>query len=204
MGFSSVGFEPSPEQPVHDSGPSGATEPLNVFWRMPTDALLAALKCRREGLTSGEAASRIGEFGRNALQDAVKQRLLTKIAKRLFNPLIAILLVAATISGFTGDAGSFIIILAVIAISLTLDIVQENHAETAVDALRRSVAVKADVRRSGVTQAVPVEDVVPGDVVELRAGDLVPADGMVLEAHNTQVNEALMTGEPFPAVKNSA
>jgi Mg2+-importing ATPase len=130
--------------------------------------------------------------------------VLAKIAKRVLNPLIAILLVAAAISGVTGDIASFAIIVVVIAGSITLDIAQEHHAEVTVETLRRSVAVKADVRRDGAIIAVPVEELVPGDIVELRTGDLVPADGVVLEAHNTQVNEALMTGEAFPSAKNSA
>ena len=154
-------------------------------------------------MTAPEAARRLEETGPNAFHEPIRQRLLAKIAKRILNPLIAILLVAAAITGITGDAGSFAIIVTVIAGSITLDIVQEHHAEVAVETLRRSVAVKADVRRDGAVIAVPVEDLVPGDIVELRTGDLVPADGVVLEAHNAQVNESLMTGEAFPSTKSN-
>ncbi len=130
-------------------------------------------------------------------------RLLAKIAKRFAEPLVAILLVAAAISGVTGDLTSFAIILAVISLSIFLDVVQEHRAEAAAEALKRSVAIHADVRRDGTMLAIPVEQVVPGDVVELRAGDLVPADGVVLRSRNAHVNEALMTGEPFPAEKRA-
>ncbi|WP_296517783.1 magnesium-translocating P-type ATPase [Rhodopseudomonas sp.] len=174
------------------------------FWLQPTDALLADLHSRREGLSVSDAAARIKQYGPNAFHAAIKQSLLSKIGKRILNPLIAILLVAAAISSISGDLGSFVIILTVITISITLDIVQEHHAEVAVETLRRSVAVKADVRRGGALVAVPVEDIVPGDIIELRTGDLVPADGIILDAHNLQVNESLMTGEAFPSAKSEA
>jgi Mg2+-importing ATPase len=185
------------------NGPRAAAPPANLFWQQPTDSLLAALRTRRDGLSASEAETRLAETGPNAFHEPIRQRLLAKIAKRVLNPLIAILLVAAAISGLTGDIGSFAIIVTVIAGSISLDIVQEHQAEVTVETLRRSVAVRADVRRDGATIAVPVEDLVPGDIVELRTGDLVPADGVVLEAHNAQVNESLMTGEAFPSAKNS-
>jgi Mg2+-importing ATPase len=87
--------------------------------------------------------------------------------------------------------------------SLTLDIVQEHRAELAADALRRSVGIHADVVRDGAVISLPVTSIVPGDIVQLRTGDLVPADGVVLEAKDLQVNEALMTGEPFPVTKTT-
>src|SRR5581483_6157213 len=92
----------------------------------------------------------------------------------------------------------------VISLSLILDIVQEHRAEQTAEALRDSVAVEADALRDGQVVSVPVSTLAPGDVVRLRTGDLVPADGVVIEAHEFHVNEALMTGEPFPAVKTSA
>jgi Mg2+-importing ATPase len=185
------------------SRPVMASQPAGLFWQQPTQTLLLTLRSGRGGLTASDAAGRLKEIGPNAFHEPIRQRVLTKIAKRVVNPLIAILLVAAVISGVTGDIASFAIIVAVIAGSITLDIVQEHHAEVAVETLRRSVAIKADVRRDGEVIVVPVEELVPGDIVELRTGDLVPADGVVLEAHNTQVNEALMTGEAFPSAKSS-
>ena len=78
---------------------------------------------------------------------------------------------------------------------------QEHRAEVAAEALKRSVAIHADVLRDGKWESLPVEQLVPGDVVQLRAGDLVPADGILLEGRNVHVNEALMTGEPYPVEK---
>ena len=110
--------------------------PANLFWQQPTKALLLTLRSGTEGLTASEAARRLEETGPNAFHEPIRQRLLAKIAKRVLNPLIAILLVAAAISGITGDVGSFAIIVMVIAGSITLDILQEHHAEVTVETLR--------------------------------------------------------------------
>ena len=124
-----------------------------------------------------------------------------KIFHRLIDPLVAILIVAAVVSGAVGDLASCAIILLVIAFSIALEVTQERNAEKAVDLLKRSVAVHAAVRRDGRVVEMPVEELVPGDVVELTAGDLVPADGIALEANGAQTNEALLTGEAFPVDK---
>ena len=173
-----------------------------AFWCTPAAALLTALDTSRTGLTQREAEARMGRFGPNRFDAAHGRPLLTKLTTRLLNPLIAILIVAAAVSGISGDLGSFLIIIAVISFSLMLDVVQEHRAEQAADALRRSVAVRADVLRDGTSAAVPVSTLVPGDIVMLRMGDLVPADGILLEGQALQVNESLMTGEPFPASKS--
>ena len=171
------------------------------FWCQTNDALLTSLISQRAGLSQIEAERRVRSFGQNRTETVQSLSILRKIGQRLLNPLVAILLVAAAISGFSGDLGSFVIIATVIAISLALDIVQEHRAELAAEALRQSVAIHADVVRDGAIVALPVSGIVPGDIVHLRIGDLVPADGVVLEAHGLQINEALLTGEPFPAVK---
>jgi Mg2+-importing ATPase len=176
----------------------------DAFWRVPVDELYRQLASSADGLSTDEAARRLLQFGPNAVAPEQHRRLLLRLAKRLIEPLVAMLLFAAAVSGLTGDAASFAIILTVIVLSITLDVVQEHRAEITADALKRSVAIHSDVRRDGQFTAVPAEQVVPGDVVELRAGDLVPADGIVLSSRNAHVNEALMTGEPFPTEKRAA
>lgn len=171
------------------------------FWSKPTDALLASLGSDKGGLSGADAAQRLRLAGPNRLEAGRRLSILRKLGQRLLNPLVAILLFAAAISGFTGDVASFVIIASAIAISLALDIVQEHRAELAADALRQSVAIQADVVRDGAVVILPVSNIVPGDIVRLRTGDLVPADGVVLEANGLQINEALLTGEPFPAAK---
>jgi len=173
----------------------------DAYWREPAEALLARLAGRRDGLSSTDAAAQLAQYGPNSISADRRHTLATKIVRRFADPLVAILLFAAAISSFTGDIASFAIILAVISLSVSLDVVQEHRAEAAADALKRSVAIHADVLRDGKAVSLPVEQVVPGDVIQLRAGDLVPADGILLEGRSVHVNEALMTGEPYPVEK---
>ena len=168
------------------------------------DTLLKRLEATPEGLTDFEAEQRLRRYGPNLAVASLRRGTLVKIARRLVEPLIAILLVAALISGATGDWQSFIIIVAIVLTSILLDVFQETQAENAVDALRRTVAVHVTVLRSGREVEIPLREVVPGDVVTLRAGDLVPADGLILDAHGAMADEAVLTGEPFPVEKRAA
>ncbi len=173
----------------------------SAFWTKSNDALLEALDARPDGLTGSEADARLRRYGPNLAVSRVRRGLVARLAKRIAEPLVAILLIAAAISGVMGDWHSFVIIVVIVTFSIVLDIVQEQKAETAIDALWRSVAVTAAVRCDGRLIERPVRDIVPGDVVELRGGDLVPADGVVLTSHAALVNEAILTGEPYPAEK---
>jgi Mg2+-importing ATPase len=120
---------------------------------------------------------------------------------RFANPLVLILLGAAAVSAFTGDVASFAIIGVVVALSVSLDFLQEYRAERAVEALQEQVALRVRVVRDGRELDLPAKNLVPGDVVSLCAGDLVPADARLLEADDFFVNEALLTGEPYPVEK---
>ena len=122
---------------------------------------------------------------------------------RFANPLIVILLVASALSAWTGEFASFVLITGIIFLSVVLDVGQQRHAENAVEALRRSVAVRARVLRDGGEQSLPVSDLVPGDVVLLGAGDIVPADCRLLEGRDLFLNQALFTGESYPAEKHA-
>lgn len=172
-----------------------------AFWTRSNDELLSALGAKPGGLTEDEAAARLLRYGPNLATVGTRRSVAAKLAKRFVEPLVAILLIAAAVSGMTGDWQSFVIIVTIVAFSIVLDIVQEQKAETAIDALRRSVAVTAAVRRDGDIIERPVRDIVPGDVVELRGGDLVPADGIVLDSRDALANEAILTGEPYSAEK---
>ena len=182
-------------QPVNGTS---ADEP---FWSRSSAELLSELASAPAGLSADEAASRLRATGRNMIAERVRHRMFGKILRRLADPLIAILAIAAAVSGVSGDWASCTIILAILAISIGLEVIQEQRAENAVEALKRSVAVHASVRRDGKAAPLPVEEIVPGDVIELAAGDLVPADGIVLEAEGAQANESLLTGEAYPVDK---
>lgn len=172
-----------------------------AFWHTPTAALFDRVQSSRNGLTAAAAADRMARFGANTAAAPIRRGIAGKIARRFAEPLIAILIFAAAISLFTGDTASFAISLTVISLSIVLDVVQEHRAETAAEALQRSVAIQADVLRDGTLRSLPVDKIVPGDVVHLRAGDLVPADGILIEGRNAHTNEALLTGEPYPVEK---
>ncbi|WP_283808765.1 cation-transporting P-type ATPase [Bradyrhizobium centrolobii] len=167
------------------------------FWQTPKDVLYCALGSGPDGLSQAEADQRLVIFGANRADASQSRSVLRKLGQRLWNPLIAMLLAAALVSGVSGDVGSFAIIATVLSLSLTLDIVQEHRAELTAEALRDSVAIQADAVRDRKDVTIPVTAHVPGDVVKLRIGDLIPADGIVLDSRELQVNEALMTGGRF-------
>ncbi|HVV92988.1 MAG TPA: magnesium-translocating P-type ATPase [Hyphomicrobiales bacterium] len=172
-----------------------------AFWTTPTEDVLARLGAPAEGLSSAEAAARLARVGANVAVGAIRRTFGARLARRLAEPLVAILLIAAFVAGATGDWQSCLVIVAIVLVSIGLDIAQERRAEAAVDALKRSVAVTARVRRDGAAAEIPAADIVPGDVVELRAGDLVPADGLVLTSRGALADEAILTGEPYGVEK---
>jgi Mg2+-importing ATPase len=179
-----------------DSGPE------RKFWQIALADLERQLGAGRNGISSAEAAARRLRYGPNTLEERRRLSLPLKFLSRFRNPLVIILLAAAVISALTGDLTSFIIISTIVLMSAALDTVQEYRAEQAAESLKVSVALKEQVLRDGQEVTVLGQDLVPGDVVLLAAGDLVPADGRLLEARDFFVNEALLTGESYPAEKH--
>jgi Mg2+-importing ATPase len=171
------------------------------LWSVELDELLRLLKTRSGGLSSSEADERRARYGPNQIAKPRRLTLVRGLATRFGNPLVLILLCAAAVSAFTGDVASFAIIGVVVAMSVSLDFLQEYRAERAVEALQEQVALRVRVMRDGRESEVAARDLVPGDVVRLSAGDLVPADARLLEANDFFVNEALLTGEPYPVEK---
>ncbi|OPY16656.1 MAG: Magnesium-transporting ATPase, P-type 1 [Syntrophus sp. PtaB.Bin075] len=176
-------------------------ESASRFWQLPMATLLDQLGSSHQGLSHAEASARLAGFGPNLIHGERKRALFFQFLAKFRNPLVIILLVASAVSAFTGDAASFFIIGTIVLISVTLDFVQEYRAGEAAERLRRSVAVRGKVLREGKPIDIPTAEMVPGDVVLLAAGDLVPCDGRVLEARDFFVNQALLTGEPFPVEK---
>ncbi len=174
---------------------------MSIEWNEPLQSVLIGLGTSFEGLTEAEAASRLKTVGPNAATDSRRPPLWLQFVLRFRNPLILLLLAASGLSALTGDGASFVIVAAILAISVTLDFVQEVRAERAVDVLRKSVALRTVVLRDGAEKEIPVRDVVPGDVVQLSSGMLVPADGRLIVARDLFVNQALLTGESYPAEK---
>jgi P-type Mg2+ transporter len=150
-------------------GPPSASKASKPFWVQPLEVVLAELTSSAQGLTESEAAGRPATYGPNADTPPRKTSLLAAIARRFLEPLILLLLFAAGVSAATGDATSASIIAAIIIVSVALDAVQEGRVAKAADALKQSVALKADVRRDGQFLSLPTTDVVPGDVFRVLA-----------------------------------
>ncbi|MDX6571804.1 MAG: P-type Mg2+ transporter, partial [Gaiellales bacterium] len=166
------------------------------------DVLTRLVSCD-EGLTSAEAAARLLAVGPNAL--AVRRVSAGAVLwRQLRNPLLLLLLAAAAVSAATGDPTGSAIIASIVVLSVGLGFVNEYRAANAVAALHRDIRHLALVLRDGAQVEVDVAALVPGDVVTLRVGDVVPADLRVLEATQLECDEAVLTGESLPVAKSPA
>lgn len=173
------------------------------FWRQSLAALLENYKTTIGGLTSSDAAERQTLYGPNVFHPPRRNLLLLQFLAKFMNPLVITLLLASFISALTGDIASFIIISLIVLMSVTLDFIQEYRAGKEAEKLRQSVAVHVQALRDGKSQEIPLSSLVPGDIVLLASGDLVPGDGRILEAKDFFVNQALLTGEPYPIEKKN-
>jgi P-type Mg2+ transporter len=174
------------------------------FWKQSSAELFAELASSNDGLTSHEATSRLLRYGNNDATAPKRASAWLRFTRRFANPLVLVLLLASALSAATGDVASFFIVATIVVLSVLLDFVQESRTQSAVDALREQVALRADVRRDGAETGLPVAQLVPGDIVRLTAGDLVPADGVLLTSRDFFVNQALLTGESYPVEKHTA
>jgi Mg2+-importing ATPase len=186
---------------INKTYPDGPLNDLRTFWILPRNFVYDALHCGSGGLSSQEAEIRLSQYGPNSDAESKKDSVLRAVFRRLLEPLSLILLAAGVISVATGDAIGGSIIVAILALSVGLDTFQEGHAVRAAEALRRSVALKAEVKRDGTFLQVFVDKVVPGDILRVRAGDIIPADALVLESTAFTAGEAALTGEPYPVEK---
>ncbi|MGB7538942.1 MAG: magnesium-translocating P-type ATPase [Anaerolineales bacterium] len=189
-------FSKKPQAPS-----SKALTPLDAYWTLTAEQLLPMLHTTQNGLPQTDAENRIKKYGPNALKAQRQTPAIGLLASQFKSPLVLILIFAAVVSAFVGEWTDAIIVLAVVLGSTMLGFVQEFRAGNAVEKLRSQVTIKSNVIRGGKPQMVPSEQLVPGDVVLLSAGSLIPADGIVLEANDFFVNQAVLTGETFPVEK---
>ncbi len=174
------------------------------FWNTPLKQLINKINAFSDkGLSSQEVIQRQTRFGLNTATDINRASLWWQFLLRFRNPLVILLLVASAISAIMGDIPSFVTITIIVILSVSFDFFQEIRAEKNVDALRHSVGLKACVIRDDVSCTIPIEQLVPGDIVELSAGTLIPADGRLIVCKDIYVNQALLTGESFPVEKNA-
>ncbi|MCE5343588.1 MAG: magnesium-translocating P-type ATPase [Eubacteriales bacterium] len=179
-------------------------KPENLqYWSMPADNVLKAYEAQREGLTDADASQRLKEYGENAIKAQKKNGPLLLFLSQFKNPIILILMVATSISAVTGDLYDSLIILAIILGSALLSFLQEYSASNAVEDLRSRVRIKSSVLRGGKDVEVFSNLIVPGDIVTLSAGSLIPADGLILACNDFFVNQSILTGESFPVEKRA-
>ncbi len=173
-----------------------------AFWSIPADELLGLLQSRPEGLRTEETQERQARCASVRLKPHQDIRPLFALLSQFRSPIMLILLFAATVSLFMADRTDALIILTIILISALLGFWQEHGAAKAVAALLSLVRVKTEVWRDGQLIEVPIEEIVPGDVINLSAGSSIPGDGLVIESKDLFVDEALLTGETYPAEKS--
>jgi Mg2+-importing ATPase len=168
---------------------------------LPVEGVFARLGTSPQGLSSAEATARTAKYGPNDISQVKKRPILLQYLEHFKNFLIIILLLAAVLSAFTGGVTSAIIIIIIVFISVTIDFFQEYRAGQAAELLRKKIITNASVLRDGTVQEVPIFELVPGDIISLSAGDIVPADARMITGRDLYVNQSALTGEPYPAEK---
>lgn len=172
------------------------------FWLNSLVNLEKNLNSSKEGLTEKEAKARFKQVGPNLISEHQKRNLFFQFLSRFRSPLVILLVLASIFSFFVGQVQDASIILTIVMFSVLIDFFQEYRAGKAVEKLRKSVALKSIVLREGQKNEIFSSEIVPGDIVLLSAGNLVPADGRLLFANDVFANQALLTGESFPVEKN--
>lgn len=171
------------------------------YWSRPNDVLLSELGTRREGLTTVEAAARLARHGPNVIARNSRARALPILLRQFRSPLVIVLLVASVVAGAAGDWTGTLLITLIVLASTALGFLQEHRAARSLDALRSRLALTCRIRRDGRTQARPTREVVAGDIIELSAGSLIPADGVLIESRDCFVIQSVLSGESLPVEK---
>jgi len=157
----------------------------------------------KKGLSSNEASSRLEKYGPNKIESSNKKSLSKKILEQILDPMVILLILASIVSMFTGDKIEAIIIIAIVVINAIMSIYQEGQAEDSVAALQKMSSPEATVIRDGKRGKVKAEDLVPGDIVVLETGDIIPADIRLLDSRNLQIDESSLTGESVAVEKDA-
>ena len=171
------------------------------FWTLSSDDAFIQLGTTGGGLTQDEAAQRLVRFGANLLKPKKKTDTLTLLVNQFRSPLVLILIIAAVLAFFLKDPVNGGIILVIVVASGLLGFWQERGSTMAVQKLMAIIQTKVSAMRGGNFSDIPLEDIVPGDVIALSAGDVVPADCLIIESKDLFVDEATLTGETYPAEK---
>ena len=171
------------------------------FWSISLTDILQKLEAKEAGLTTSEAIKRLEKYGSNLLKPKKRTDVITLLLSQFKSPIILILFFATGLSFFLNDRVDAFIILLIVISSGLLGFWQEHSASNAVEKLLSIVQIKASVLRDGGSKEIPIEAIVPGDIVLLQAGDIIPGDGLVYKSNDLFVDEAMLTGETFPVEK---
>jgi P-type Mg2+ transporter len=182
---------------------SQTSSELDRLAALDSEAALAALETTNDGLTSAEAAARLRRTGANELQHS-SRTALSVLLGQLRSPLLGLLLAAACVSIAVGEVTGGSIILAIMAVSVALGFFNEYRSEQTIGSLRRQTGRRATVLRDGMAKEIQAAELTPGDVCLLQTGDVVPADLRLFETAELTIDEAALTGEAFPAEKETA
>ena len=174
-----------------------------AFWTLSASEISQRLGTTGKGLSSEDAGQRLAQYGANLLKPPKRSTALGLLLGQFKSPIILILLFATALSFFLHDPVNALIILAIVLVSGLLGFWQEHSATSAVEKLLAMVQIKAAVLRDGSALEIPVEQIVPGDIVILNAGDIVPGDCLLDESRDLFVDEATLTGETYPAEKSA-
>lgn len=155
------------------------------------------------GITQNDASERLEKYGPNELEEDAKVSFLSKLADQFKDVLVLILIIAAILSAVVGDTVEAVVIIAIVVINALLGLYQEGKAEKSLEALQKMSAPSAKVIRDGQQTEVVSSEVVPGDIVILETGDIIPADLRLMESSNLKIDESSLTGESVPVDKNS-
>ncbi|NLN61023.1 MAG: cation-translocating P-type ATPase [Deltaproteobacteria bacterium] len=173
-----------------------------IWHSMEVEGVFANLKSSPRGLSSGDAAARLTQFGPNELIEKKKKSLFRMFLDQFLDFMILVLIAAALISGFIGEVTDTIAIVVIVIANGVIGFVQEYRAEKAMEALKKMAAPTATVLRDGHPETLPASVLVPGDMVVLEAGRIVPADLRLTETAYLKVDEATLTGESVPVEKS--
>lgn len=160
------------------------------------------------GLTKDEAEEKIKKYGENKLTEKKKESILVKFLKQFNDFMIIILIIAAAISAVmsyvegSNDYLDSVIIIFIVVLNAIMGVIQEAKAEKSLDALKKMSAPTAKVKRDGIIQTIPSEEVVPGDLIIIETGSYIPADARIVKSYNLKLEESALTGETIPVLKD--
>ena len=195
--------EPTPPKPANTNGEHYSVQLLEKA-RADTDTVLKELGSQLSGLSEAEADSRLKRVGTNEIAREKRQSALMRLLGNIKNPLVLLLLALGVLSFLTGDLRATVVIFVMVVLGVVLRFFQEMRADNAAEKLQAMVSNTATLVRGDKEEEVSLKTLVPGDIIRLAAGDMVPADVRVLSAKDLFLNQAALTGEALPVEKKAA